>query len=363
MTVFPETIPFHVPAPAVQVRVHRRADLPLAIPRLAEFVASQKPFWLSRHPEWLRVLHYGLRQEPFLLEATANGETRGILSLMFVRSLLFGRFLISLPYLNIGGVVSREADTTRCLLDAAVDLADGLRVRYLELRHEQHIDHPSLTAKLTHKVHMRLALPSFPGPLWTGLPAKVRNQVRKGEKNGLTVAWGRRELLPEFYAIFSENMRDLGTPVYGLGLFAQTLRSFPDRAELCVVRHAGAPVAAAMLLHGDGVTEVPSASSLRAHNKTNANMLMYWHLLERAIERGQDVFDFGRSSPDSGTYDFKAQWGAKPEPSVWQYYVRKGSVGEMRSDNPRYERMIRVWQRLPLRLTRALGPRIVRGIP
>ena len=333
MTIPTESAVSRSPLPAPRsrsIRVHTRSDLNEAVPRLAAFAATNKPFWLSRHPAWLQVLRYGLGHEPYLLEASADGQTSGFLPLAFVQSTLFGRFLVSLPYLNVGGAIAADAETTHRLLDAAVALADDLRVRYLELRHETHLEHPALTAKLTHKVHMRLQLPSFPGPLWTELPAKVRNQVRKGQKHGLSVAWGGRELLPEFYAVFSENMRDLGTPVYGLGLFAQVLRSFPERAELCVVRQNDSPLAAALLLHGEGVTEVPSASSLRAFNKTNANMLMYWHLLERAIERQQDIFDFGRSTPDSGPYEFKQQWGAAPAPSVWQYYVRRGAIGELR---------------------------------
>ena len=138
----------------------------------------------------------------------------------------------------------------------------------------------------------------------------MRNQVRKGEKSGLTVARGGEELLPDFYSVFSRNMRDLGTPVYGAGLFAAALRQFPSDAELFVVRAERTPVAAALLLHGPGVTEVPSASSLRQYNHTCANMLLYWNLLERAVERGQAVFDFGRSTIDGPTYRFKKQWGA-----------------------------------------------------
>jgi hypothetical protein len=102
---------------------------------------------------------------------------------------------------------------------------------------------------------------------------------------------------------------------------------------------------------------------LREYNSANANMLMYWHLLERAIERGQRTFDFGRSTLDGNTYRFKKQWGAEPHPAVWQYYVRRGAVGDMRPDNSRYQRMIRTWQRLPVWATRWLGPPIVRGIP
>lgn len=343
------------------LRVHARPELADAIPRVADFAMGSQ--WLSRHPAWLTILQYGLEHDPYLLEATQAGRTLGLLPLAFVRSALFGKFLVSLPYLNLGGVISTDDEVTKRLIDRAVGLADELRVQYLELRHERHVEHPELTAKQTHKVHMRLTLPETSAALWESFPAKVRNQVRKGQKQGLTVAWGRRELLPEFYAVFSENMRDLGTPVYALRLFAQTLRTFPDRAELCVVRQHDSPIAAALLLHGNGVTEVPSASSLKEFNATCANMLMYWHLLERATERRQSLFDFGRSTPGSGTYRFKEQWGAKPSASVWQYYVRRGAVGELRADSAKYRRLVRLWQRLPLPLSRLLGPRIVRGIP
>ena len=123
------------------------------------------------------------------------------------------------------------------------------------------------------------------------------------------------------------------------------------------------PLAAALLVHGNGITEVPSASSLRPYNSTNANMLMYWHLLQRTIQRGQGVFDFGRSSPESSTFRFKKQWGAQPASAVWQYYVRKGDVQEMRLESGQYDRRIRIWRRLPVSLTRLVGPMIVRGIP
>ena len=352
-----------IPQRDLTIRVHGRSDLAAILPRAGEFAMSRRPAWLSRHPGWLQVLQYAQEHDPYLIEISEHGRTVGLLALAFVRSFLFGRFLVGMPYLSLGGPIAVDHEVACRLIDRAADLADELKVRYLELRHETQVDHPYLTAKQTHKVHMRLRLPEFPGPLWEGFPASVRNQVRKGEKNGLQVVWGRRELLPEFYAVFSETMRDLGTPVYPLRLFAQVLRSFPDRSELCVVRRHGGPVASALLLHGEGVAEVPSAGLLRGFRKTNANMLMYWHLLERAIQRGQSVFDFGRSSPESGTYCFKEQWGAEPTPCVWQYYVRHGRINEMRPDHPKYQRLIRLWRRLPLRISQLVGPRIVRGIP
>jgi len=318
---------------------------------------------LSVHPGWLAVLQRGLNHVPFCLEACVGERSCGYLALAHVSSLLFGRFLVSLPYVNYGGVVASDVATHKLLVDGAVRLADDLKVRYLELRHETALPHPALNHSRTDKVHMRLDLPATSQQLWDGLPSKVRNQIRKARKAELTVAWGSQDLLPEFYALFSHNMRDLGTPVYGKNLFANILFQFPKRAEICVVRAGKRPIAGALLLHGRNITEVPSASSLREFNHTCANMLLYWQLLERTVEGGQAVFDFGRSSKDSSTHKFKRQWGAVPIPAEWQYYLRCGNPAEAQKENPRYQKLIRIWQKLPVSLTRLLGPAIVRGIP
>lgn len=352
------------PAPVpVALSLHAGAVLESQLPRLTEWLRSRGVGALSRDLAWLRVLRQGLGHTAYCLEARCAGRTTGVLPLTLVKSWLFGRFLTSMPYLNGGGVGADNVESARSLIDGAVVLADECKVRHLELRHEAPIEHPALTHQLRSKVHMRLALPVTASNLLQQLSSKVRNLVRKGQKSGLSAVWGSEELLEDFYHILSINMRDLGTPVYGKSLFRGILREFPGRAELCVVRTGKQAVAAALLLHGDGITEVPSASSLREYNHTSANMLMYWHLLERAVARGQRVFDFGRSTRGSGTYRFKAQWGAEPEGATWQYYVREGDPTAMRPDNARYQRCIRAWRQLPVWVTRWLGPKIVRGIP
>jgi len=350
--------------PAVSVWVHTTANLPKRLPALEQFVFDgSNPVALSKHPAWLTILREGLNHEGFALEARANDLVCGFLPLTFVDTMLFGRFLVSLPYLNSNGVIAESPDVQTLLIDRAAELADELNVRHLELRHEKPLEHPSLSVTITSKVHMRRQLPADTATLWKEYDSKVRNQVRKGEKSDLTVIWGGEELLEPFYAVLSHNMRDLGTPVYGRALFRSILRTFPADAEICLVRLGSVPVATALLLHGPGITEVPTASSIREFNSTCANMLMYRHLLDRAVGRGQAIFDFGRSTMDGPTYTFKKQWGAVPHPAAWQYAVRHGRIGEVRPDDPRYSRMIRLWQKLPVRLTQYIGPPIVRGIP
>jgi FemAB-related protein (PEP-CTERM system-associated) len=317
----------------------------------------------SRRLQWLAILRDGLAHRPLLLEARLSDETLGMLPLEFLESRLFGKFLVGMPYLNVGGVLATDDLVAHQLIEAAVRLSDELDVKHLELRHEQRYSHPAFNYEQTEKVHMRLPLPSSPDELWKAIGPKVRNQVRKAEKEGLSIAWGREEMLPEFYSVFCHNMRDLGTPVFSRRLFESILQHFDQSAEFCVARLGDKTLAAALLIHGPGVTEVPSASSLRRWNRLNGNMLVYWHLLKRTIERGQQEFDFGRSSAESNTYRFKAQWGATPHPAVWQYYVRQGSVSEMRPNHPKNQRRIAVWKRLPVWLTRIVGPPIVRGIP
>jgi FemAB-related protein (PEP-CTERM system-associated) len=350
-------------AAALEIRLQAGDNFKQSRQRLEDYLIRSPMVHLSRHPGWLTVLERSLGHSPYCLEAIDGTGTRGFLALACVRSKLFGRFLVSLPYVNYGGIVADDEHTAELLIDRAVELAKRLDVRYLELRSEAGQAHPALDQSRSDKVHMRLGLPKSTSELWDKLPAKVRNQIRKAQKSELTVAWGREDLLKEYYAVFSENMRDLGTPVYSRRLFLETLREFGERAEFCVVRASRQPVASAMLLHGWGVTEVPSASSLRRFNHTCANMLLYWNLLERAIQRHQTCFDFGRSTKDSNTFRFKKQWGAEPIAAEWQYFARCGSIVEMRRDNPRYLRIIRTWQSMPLWLTRLIGPHIVRGIP
>ncbi len=331
--------------------------------RFAAYLAARPDSTLSHDPAWARVFHAGLRQRPYYLEARRGETVVGVLPLTFVSSLLFGKFLVSSPYLNIGGPVADDAAAETALLDEACALADRLDAAHLELRNPRRLEHPKLTRERSEKVRMVRALPAVADDFWKSLKPEVRNQVRKGEKHELTAEWGGAELLTDFHAVFARNMRDLGTPVYGRELFAAMLAALGGRAELCVVRLAGQPIAGAVLLHGRDATEVPSASSLREHNKTCANMFMYWQLVQRAIARGQKEFDFGRSSEGSGTYKFKKQWGAEPRPSVWQYYCRRGDIAAARPDNPKYQRKIELWKKLPLWLANRLGPRIIRGVP
>jgi len=159
-------------------------------------------------------------------------------------------------------------------------------------------------------------------------------------------------------------MRDLGSPVLPKSFFRHILAKFPESTWIVTVVRGGKPVASGFLAGFKNRIEIPWASSLRTYNQLGTNMLLYWSCLSFACERGFTVFDFGRSTRGGGTYRFKEQWGAKPLPLYWHYWVRPGiPVPDITNKNPKYRLAIDLWKRLPLPVTRVLGPRIVKNIP
>jgi FemAB-related protein (PEP-CTERM system-associated) len=311
---------------------------------------------------WLRVVERAFGHETKALAAVSRDGIEGVLPLVFFESRLFGRFAVSMPFLNYGGVVADNLVVRRALIDRAVEETRARRGSHLELRHSEQLC-PDLVAK-RHKVAMRLPLAADADRQWEALDRKIRNQVRKGEKSGLSVEHGGAELVDDFHAVFAHNMRDLGTPVYAKAFFAEVLRTFADTSRVFVVRHQGRPVAASLVYWHRTMIEVPWASALREANPLCANVLLYWNMLKFSIERGFTVFDFGRSTPDAGTFHFKKQWDAQPLELVWEYWNASGSPPpSLNPGNPKFDLAIRIWQRLPVPVTTAIGPHIIRNIP
>lgn len=359
-------------------------DINAAADRMRGFLAHKGVSALAYDPAWLTVFARALGHTPYMLEALDESDAPvGWLPLGFVHTALFGRFLVSLPYLNVGGIQTDSPAAAAGLIESACDLADSLKVKFLELRGEKEYAHPKLTFTRTEKYHLRLNLPESEDALWKSIGCKARNQIRKGEKAGFTVQWGDSDaLIADFYNVFAWNMRDLGTPVYSINLFKQMRNVFnqsdfnqpyPLVQFAVVYSQDKQPAAAGVLTFGKKTeptasfaplsVEVPSASCKRKYNADCANMFLYWQLLKRSIELRQNVFDFGRSTIDSPTYRFKTQWGAKPEPSFWQYYLRSADPNCMRPDKGGYCTAVKIWQKLPVWLTRLIGPGIVKGIP
>ncbi len=325
------------------------------------YVESQRQSTLYHHLAWRQVVHNAFGHETHYLYAHAAGRVTGVLPLVRLHSRLFGDFLVSLPQVNYGGVLADGVACAAALMEAAGQLAKTIGSRHVEFRDTRRRDGWPVR---TDKVIMELALPASQDELWSLFDSKLRAQIRRADKEGIQIVRGGAELLPDFYAVYARNMRDLGTPVYGRRFFSAILATFPQAAAIVVCRHLGEAIAAGVLLRHRERLEIPWAASIREYNRFGVNMALYWAVLRYAIEQGARVFDFGRSTMDSGTYRFKKQWGATPRPLFWHYWLDAGAaMPELTPSNPKYRLAIAAWRRLPLFVANRLGPALVKHLP
>ena len=314
---------------------------------------------LAHAPEWFGAIQKAYGHTPMYLQAEAVDGRLAVLPAFLLRSRIFGTVVASMPFLDGGGPCSPTADLDQVVVRALIDEAAKLGAGSVELRSTVELDLP--VKPLTNKVNLVLPLPADAGRLWASLDAKVRNQVRKAERSGLSVEFGHRNALDAFYDVFAVNMRDLGSPVHARRFFAEILDAFGDKARIALVRKGPTAIGGLFALAFGDTLVVPWASSLRQHFALCPNVLLYWETLAAACREGFARFDFGRSSPDSGTYRFKRQWRAQEVP-LYCYHL-PGRPGGSRALSPADSRgalLVSLWRRLPVRVARLIGPRVRR---
>jgi len=91
------------------------------------------------------------------------------------------------------------------------------------------------------------------------------------------------------------------------------------------------------------------------------NDFMYWKLMEKACLDGYKWFDFGRSKVDTGSFSFKKHWGFEPQPLAYQYILHKlKELPNISPANPKYQKKIEMWKKMPFGLTKMVGPFIAK---
>lgn len=325
--------------------------------------------YVDAHPQagpfhrmaWRELLetHFGHRGHSLI--AREGDRVRGVLPLMQLRSALFGRSLVSMPFFMTAGVVADDDATSRALVERARGLAAETRSDLLLIR--QYAGAIEGLSRDDSKAAFHVALDPDPDRVFAGFPSQVRRQIRKAKREGLEAAWGP-DTLSGFYDVYATNMRDLGVPVLDLGFYRRILERFPDEAGVFVVRHGDVPVAGQFFfVHRDRMI-LANAGSLRRALRLRPNYLLYWESIRHACTRGLSVCDFGRSPRGTGPFEFKAQWRGEEKAYTTYFADRSGEArAKVDADTGRYGLARRVWRRLPVGLTKWLGPRIVRSIP
>ncbi|TRX57929.1 GNAT family N-acetyltransferase [Thalassomonas sp. M1454] len=299
---------------------------------------------------------------PYLL-AIENDSVVGVLPIAIFKTIFGKKSYCSLPYCDIGGALTNSRKITNKLLSSAEKQMAEQNIKQWQLRDSASLPlKPEAEIIEGSKVRMILALPDSRDELWSGFKAKVRSQVRKAEKNKLTCEVNQDSSLSEFYDVYCKNMRALGSPVHTFTWFEGINNHYQKNVHIVIVKLNEQAIAGGMIINSKQVCSVPWASSLREFNHTNANMLLYFNMLNIAIEQGCNYFDFGRSSFGQNTFKFKKQWGAQALPLAWQTRPYS-NISNPAATLSTYRNIIaKLWSFLPLAATNYIGSKVRRYI-
>ncbi|WP_394221203.1 GNAT family N-acetyltransferase [Alteromonas gracilis] len=334
---------------------------------------SDKPLWdayVLQHDEasayhqfaWLEAVKeaYGHTMIGVLARCTDSGQVVGVFPAVLMKIPMLGKRICSLPYCDVGYGL---ADNDKVLSEMREFLAAQMRNvtgKKLEIRgvEQAPLDKAQFENK---KVRMLLPLPESSETLLSSFKSKLRSQIRKAEKNGLTFELGTsNDLVGDFYDVYAQNMRDLGSPVHAKKWFRAIVKSYGPNSLVSIVYHEGKPIGGGIIIKSGDKASIPWASTLREFNRLAPNMLLYWSLLSHCADNGVSVFDFGRSTFEEGTYKFKKQWGAEPQLLNWQSFDCNNKPIEAKNDAASDTSKVRelaenIWRELPLKLTIVTG--------
>ena len=310
---------------------------------------------------WRRIIHaaYGMRSH--FLGAFSGEELVGVLGLFEVKHPLLGHYLATAPFGNDGGLHGDSPEAIELLGVEARRLADELDVSYLVIRTRG----KKLDGFISENRYRTAVINLADGLdcVWRKvLPAKTRNQVRRGQKEGFEISAGDHEI-SDFHEVLHRHMRDLGSPCHSLRFYHLIAKHLGDRASFIVVRDNAELVAGALLCRINGTAMNPHTVALKRYNRRCPNYLLHWDMIGRSCAAGCRVFDLGRSLEDSSNLKFKQNWNPQIVPLTFNYYLRK--MKDIPFSDPRdsrYRLPIAVWRRLPLAVTKRVGPRLITGL-
>ena len=341
------------------VQVRRLAGETVEWDAFVRATATGTPFHLTA---WKRAVEAAFGHRAHYLMATRGDRIEGVLPLFAVRGLRGGRALVSAPYAVYGGICAASDEATQELVQAATGLARELGARYVELRHrpEQQLEH--LPAKSLYVSFSRPISGSDEENL-EQIPRKQRRMTRQGAKHGLRAVLGM-EHLDRFHDIYAASVHHLGSPVFPRRLFAAIAHEFGKECELLTIWKGERMVAGVLTLLYEDQALPYYGGALQEALPYAVNDFMYWELMCHVAALGYRVFDFGRSREGTGPYNFKRHWGFEPRPLPYQYVLLDGAaMPDLSPSNPKMRLMVEAWKRLPLPVTKVLGPPLTRFLP
>ena len=146
--------------------------------------------------------------------------------------------------------------------------------------------------------------------------------------------------------------------------FENVVDTFPKQAVIYRATRQGKTISAKITLMDKNTCYFEWSASLRESLKYAPVHAMNWAAIEDACAAGCSQIDFGRSTAESSHQNFKKYWGVTSHKMSWAYqFLNCNEIPGLNKENSKFSLAISVWKKLPLSLSRILGPPIARRLP
>jgi CelD/BcsL family acetyltransferase involved in cellulose biosynthesis len=311
---------------------------------------------------------YGHDRWQLVVRDSASNELRGALPLYHVDSHLFGSKLLSPAFAERGAVVVGDEDreeVVSLLLDQTVQLADRLGVDSVSLRGATVAGADQFETRNRY-VTFQVDAGAGPDAVWSDIKDSRQRQIEQADDDGSLRFSTASALddLREYYDLYLESMRGHGTPPHSFEFFRRLWESlYPSgNLRLSMVHHEGSLINGMIDLAAGSTAYQWGVVSDYEYRELNGGSFLLWKSLEWAAENGYDTYEFGRTREGSGVYMFKKSFGGS---KTWYddlHYFPDGDGTLQDPEDDTYEQAREVWKRLPLPVTRVVGPQVRKRI-
>ena len=307
---------------------------------------------------WKNVIEKVYGHEQYYLLAEEADVIKGILPLFKI-----GNKFVSLPFAPYGGVCSDDENIKQQLLLKAKEITVQKKGRYLEIRDLENT-YPDLVVRDDKYYTFHIPLETDEKKVWNLTSKGERRGTKKAINHGLKVYMGP-EYLDEFYNLYSIRNRQLGSPIHSYIFFKQIIEEFPNKITIQIVKFKDKCIGTKFLFfYKDTIISGWAASDTR-YRHYNPNNLLTWEIIKYGCENNYTTFDFGRSEKESGTFEFKRKWGGAIVKNIkYQYYLnRVNKIPDSSKTNKKRIIFSNCWKKLPLKVTRIIGPNLRKNFP
>lgn len=315
---------------------------------------------ICHHSAWGNVFHGTFGLESVLILHRSEGRIDGGVPLIIFDQPLTGKALVSMPFLNYGGILADTAEVREKIARGCRTVLEHFGGDYVEMRHIASGLGPLADRTRENRITYRLDVNRPAEDIFKTFRKQLRTRLRRTAEQNLTQYQGT-ERLDHFYHLFAAAMREHGTPVMPRRFFELILEHLSGHARMMIAYKDGRPVGGKLLLQFKGRTTMTWGCYPNRYKHLLANYYLTWELIQQSAQSPIRRLDFGRSEPGSSGHDYKSNWGPTEVPIFVDYLATDPSkIPNLKPENVKFKLAIAIWKRLPLGMTKLIGPHLAR---